>query len=39
MKVKIFDCEDETDLEESVNNFLEGISIITNLNIVINKAK
>lgn len=31
MKVKIFDCEDETDLEESVNNFLEGIKNLVDI--------
>ena len=24
MKVKIFDCEDETDLEEDINNFINN---------------
>lgn len=30
MKVKIFDCEDESDLEEDINNFLNnnGIEVI-----------
>lgn len=27
MKVKIFDCEDEKDLEEDVNNFIEDDDI------------
>lgn len=26
MKVKLFDCEDETDLEEDINNFLSNSS-------------
>ena len=26
MKVKIFDCEDESDLEEDINNFLNDNS-------------
>lgn len=25
MKVKLFDCEDETDLEEDVNNFINNL--------------
>lgn len=28
MKVKIFDYEDEEDLEEEVNNFIENINLI-----------
>jgi len=31
MKVKIFDCEDETDLEESVNSFLESIKNLVDI--------
>ena len=27
MKVKIFDCEDEGDLEEDINNFISNSSI------------
>lgn len=27
MKVKLFDCEDESDLEEDINNFLGDSSI------------
>lgn len=31
MKVKIFDCEDETDLEESLNEFLSTINDIVDI--------
>lgn len=31
MKVKIFDCEDETDLEESVNEFLSTINDVVDI--------
>ncbi len=27
MKVKLFDCEDETDLEEDINNFISNPNI------------
>ncbi len=27
MKVKLFDCEDETDLEEDINSFLSASNI------------
>lgn len=27
MKVKLFDCEDEGDLEEDINNFINGNNI------------
>lgn len=31
MKVKIFDCEDESDLEESINNFLIDIKNLVDI--------
>lgn len=31
MKVKIFDCEDETDLEEEINAFLETINDVVDI--------
>ena len=31
MKVKLFDCEDETDLEESVNEFLSTINDVVDI--------
>ncbi len=31
LKVKIFDCEDETDLEESVNEFLSTINDVVDI--------
>ena len=31
MKVKLFDCEDETDLEEAVNAFLETINDVVDI--------
>lgn len=27
MKVKIFDCEHESDLEDAINNFIEDIEV------------
>ena len=31
MKVKIFDCEDESDLEEAINNFLETVNDLVDI--------
>ncbi len=28
MKVKIFDCENEKDLEENINNFISGKEVV-----------
>ncbi len=31
MKVKIFDCEDEKDLEEDINSFLEDVQNLVDI--------
>ena len=31
MKVKIFDCEDESDLEEAINKFLENVNDLVDI--------
>lgn len=31
MKVKIFDCEDEVDLEEAINNFLVEVKDLVDI--------